>query len=142
MPGHDLVVLLQAIKKNTNVIGRSPGVPGRRSNLKESVMWLKGGRDVKSYYVYIMCNVGNRVLYTGFSSDLEVRVYQHKHKMLSGFTSRYNITKLVYYEYFSDAYNAISREKQIKAGSRAKKIGLIEKSNPEWRDLSDGWFDE
>jgi putative endonuclease len=89
-----------------------------------------------------MCNWCNTVLYTGISSDLHTRVFQHKQKYFKGFTSRYNINKLVYYECFEDVYNAICREKQIKAGSRAKKIALIEKRNPEWKDLSTGWFGE
>jgi len=89
----------------------------------------------RHYYVYIMTNKHNTALYTGVTNDLVRRAYEHKSGFGSGFTSRYNITKLVYYEIFSDAYSAIAREKQIKAGSRQKKIDLINmrncKFNPE-----------
>ena len=92
----------------------------------------------KQYYLYIMTNNYNTVLYTGVTNDLQRRVYEHKEKIIEGFTKQYNITKLVYYEVFEDAYTAISREKQIKAGSRQKKIDLVNSINQEWRDLYDG----
>ncbi|MEH2112912.1 GIY-YIG nuclease family protein [Nostoc sp.] len=91
----------------------------------------------KQYYLYIMTNNYNSVLYTGVTNDLQRRVYEHKEKIIEGFTKKYNITKLVYYEIFEDAYTAISREKQIKAGSRQKKIDLVNSINQEWRDLYD-----
>ncbi len=91
----------------------------------------------KQYYVYIMTNKGNRALYTGVTSDLRKRVYEHKEKLTKGFTARYNVNKLVYYEICRDVNNAILREKQIKGGSRAKKIELVNKMNPDWRDLFD-----
>jgi putative endonuclease len=91
----------------------------------------------EQFYVYIMTNHNNTVLYTGITSDLKKRIYEHKHKLIEGFTTRYNIDKLVYFEIFSDSYHAISREKQIKSGSRKKKILLIESVNPDWKDLSD-----
>ncbi len=91
----------------------------------------------KQYYIYIMTNKRNTVLYTGITSDLKKRIYEHKEKLLSGFTKKYNVTKLVYYEIFNDSYNAIKREKQIKAGSRQKKINLIDTINPKWADLYD-----
>ena len=78
----------------------------------------------------------NTVIYTGVTSDLKKRVYEHKQKLVKDFTKRYNIDKLVYYEVLDDAYNAISREKQIKGGSRQKKIDLINEMNNEWKDLS------
>ncbi len=84
-----------------------------------------------------MTNEHNKVLYTGVTNDLKGRVYQHKKKIIRGFTNRYSVTKLVYYEIAEDAYNAIVREKQIKAGSRLKKINLVNSVNPEWRDLYD-----
>jgi putative endonuclease len=87
------------------------------------------------YYVYIMTNKYNTVLYTGVTNDLKRRMYEHKEKLVAGFTNKYNITKLVYYEVFDDPENAISREKQIKAGSRQKKMQLIASMNREWRDL-------
>ncbi len=89
----------------------------------------------KKGYVYIMTNKNNSVLYTGVTSDLIKRVYEHKNKLIEGFTKKYNITKLVYYEIHESIESAIEREKQIKAGSRRKKIELIESLNPEWKDL-------
>ena len=91
----------------------------------------------RTYYVYIMTNKHHTVLYTGVTSDLAKRVWEHKEKLVEGFTKRYNITKLVYYEAGSDALGAIAREKQIKAGSRKKKVDLISNLNSQWRDLSD-----
>ena len=91
----------------------------------------------KQYYVYIMTNKNNTVLYTGVTNDLKRRVYGHKHRMCKGFTKKYNIIKLVYYEIFQDPYHAIAREKQIKGGSRKKKIELINSINFEWKDLYD-----
>jgi putative endonuclease len=89
----------------------------------------------KTFAVYILTNKNNTVLYTGVTNDLRRRVSEHKMKLIPGFTKQYNVDKLVYFEWFEDAPNAIAREKQIKAGSREKKIALIERSNPEWRDL-------
>ncbi len=92
---------------------------------------------MKDYFVYIMTNKGNRVLYTGVTNDLEKRVAEHKAKIADdSFTARYNVNKLVYYEMTGDVRSAIAREKQIKAGSRAKKVELIEAFNPTWQDLS------
>ncbi|KPL01590.1 MAG: hypothetical protein AMJ90_07545 [candidate division Zixibacteria bacterium SM23_73_2] len=91
----------------------------------------------KQYYVYIMTNKNNDVLYTGFTNNLKRRVYEHKNGLCKGFTKRYNIVKLVYYEIFQDSYAAIAREKQIKGGSRRKKIELIEGVNSKWKDLYD-----
>jgi len=89
------------------------------------------------YYVYILTNKNNRVLYTGVTNDLKRRVYEHKEKLVDGFTKKYNVSKLLYYEVCEDIYGAISREKQIKAGSRMKKIELINRMNKDWRDLYD-----
>ena len=91
----------------------------------------------KEYYVYIMTNKTNRVLYTGVTNNLKRRVYEHKEKLIEGFTKKYNVTKLVYYEVGCDIRQAILREKQIKGGSRQKKIDLINKMNTEWKDLYD-----
>jgi putative endonuclease len=97
------------------------------------------GRGIERIYVvYILTNDRNTVLYTGITSDLKRRLYQHREKMLRGFTARYNVHRLVYYETFGDPSAANAREKQIKAGSRQKKIDLIVGFNPDWRDLSDG----
>lgn len=89
----------------------------------------------KYFYVYILTNEHNKVLYTGVTNDLKGRVYQHKEKIVKGFTRRYNVSKLVYYEITENPDSAIAREKQIKAGSRLKKINLVNSINPEWRDL-------
>jgi len=89
----------------------------------------------KQYYVYIMTNKNNTVLYTGVTNNLKRRIYEHKAKLVKGFTEKYNITKLVYYEIFEDSYNAIAREKQIKGGSRQKKIDLVNSMNKDWKDL-------
>ena len=89
----------------------------------------------KQYYVYIMTNKNNTVLYTGMTNDLIRRVYEHKNNIGSKFTSKYNVIKLVYYEIFGDPENAILREKKIKAGSRQKKIDLINSINESWDDL-------
>ena len=95
---------------------------------------------VKQYYVYIMTNK-SRTLYTGVTNDLQRRVYEHKHKLVDGFTRKYNITVLVYYETFDDVLTAIAREKQIKGWVRTKKIALIQSVNPIWKDLSEGWYE-
>ncbi len=94
----------------------------------------------KQYYVYIMTNHSG-TLYTGMTNDLRRRVWQHKQKLVAGFTKRYNITRLVYYEESADVKAAIAREKQIKGWLRKKKIALIESTNPGWKDLSAGWYD-
>ena len=91
----------------------------------------------RQYCVYILTNRRNTVLYTGVTGELLRRVYQHREKLLPGFTSRYNVSKLVYYECTEDPSSAIAREKQIKAGSRRKKIALLTGFNPQWRDLFD-----
>ena len=91
----------------------------------------------KQYYVYIMTNTRNTVLYAGVTNDLIRRAYEHKDRLVDGFTKKYNIVKVVYYEVFEDIENAILREKQIKAGSRQKKVQLINSTNREWRDLYD-----
>jgi putative endonuclease len=91
----------------------------------------------RQYYVYIMTNNGNTVLYVGVTNDLIRRVYEHKEKLANGFTRKYNVVKLVYYEILEDIQNAILREKQIKAGSRQKKVQLINSVNKEWHDLYD-----
>jgi putative endonuclease len=89
----------------------------------------------KQGYVYIMTNKINTVIYTGVTSNLVKRVYEHKQKLVEGFTKKYNVNKLVYYEVSDDIESAITREKQIKAGSRKKKIDLIERMNPAYKDL-------
>ncbi len=90
---------------------------------------------MNQYYVYIMTNK-SKTLYIGITSDLYRRLFEHKQKFVNGFTKKYNINKLVYYEITNDVNAAIVREKQIKRWRREKKIKLIEGFNPEWRDLS------
>jgi putative endonuclease len=90
----------------------------------------------RRYYVYILTTKNNTVLYTGITNDISRRIEEHKAHLASKFTRRYNVDKLVYAEVCEDASTAISREKQIKGGSRAKKIALVESQNPDWRDLS------
>ncbi len=93
------------------------------------------------YFVYIMSNRSG-TLYTGVTNNLLRRAQEHKQKAVPGFTKKYNITRLVYYEETSDISRAIEREKQIKGWLRAKKIGLIESINPKWEDLSEGLYEE
>lgn len=90
---------------------------------------------MKNYYVYILTNKYNTVLYTGVTNDLVRRVYEHANHLVKGFTERYNVTKLVYYESTESIESAILREKQIKDGSRKKKLDLINSFNPKWEDL-------
>lgn len=90
---------------------------------------------MKYYYVYILTNWNNKVIYTGITNNLLLRVYQHKNKLIEGFTKKYNVNKLVYFQEFYDANEAISAEKKIKGWTRAKKIELIESINPDWKDL-------
>jgi len=90
--------------------------------------------------LYIATNL-SRTLYIGVTNDLERRVWEHKQKVGSGFAARYNVTQLAYYEEFVDIRDAIAREKQLKRWRREKKVWLIERENPEWRDLSEDWYD-
>ncbi len=94
----------------------------------------------KEYFVYILTNK-SKTLYTGVTNNLIRRVSEHKEKKIHGFTRKYNINKLLYYEVTNDVYAAISREKQIKGLLRSKKIALIESINPEWCDLSENWYE-
>jgi putative endonuclease len=93
--------------------------------------------EERQYYVYIITNKRNTVLYTGVTNDLKRRVYEHKTKLVKGFTKKYNINKLIYYEISRNVESAILREKQIKGGSRAKKIQLVNGMNSRWKDLFD-----
>ncbi len=90
------------------------------------------------YYVYILANRAGTV-YTGVTNDLARRVYQHKHRLIPGFTCRYNIDRLVYFECCSDVHAAIAREKQIKGWRRSKKVELVDSFNPGWQDLGSEW---
>ena len=91
------------------------------------------------YYVYLLTNKRNTVLYTGVTNNLERRIYEHKNKLIEGFTARYNLNKLVYFESTTSIETAIQREKQIKGWLRKRKNELVESINPEWKDLSEEW---
>ncbi|WP_025743456.1 GIY-YIG nuclease family protein [Aquimarina pacifica] len=95
---------------------------------------------MKKSHVYFMTNKNNTVIYIGVTSNLLKRVYQHKMKVYKGFASKYNCDKLVYFEEFDDINQAITREKQLKAGNRKRKEDLINANNLEWNDLSNGWL--
>ncbi len=90
--------------------------------------------------VYFLTNPSNTVIYIGVTSNLKLRMYQHKTKFYKGFASKYNCIKLVYFEEFDDIRMAIEREKQLKAGNRKRKEDLINQNNSEWNDLSEGWL--
>ena len=92
------------------------------------------------YYVYILTNTYNTVLYIGVTNNLERRLYEHKNKLVDGFTKKYNLHKLVYFDTTTDVRSAIEREKQLKGWARAKKNALIESINPDWTDLSEDWY--
>ncbi|MBI3583592.1 MAG: GIY-YIG nuclease family protein [Nitrospinae bacterium] len=93
-------------------------------------------KEQRYYYVYILTNKSNKVLYIGVTNDLARRMFEHKNKLVEGFSYKYNIKKLVYYEWTNDVKSAIKREKQLKNWHRDWKINLITQSNPEWKDLS------
>jgi putative endonuclease len=95
---------------------------------------------MKKYYVYIMAS-SKGTLYTGVTDNLERRILEHKNKLVAGFTSKYNINRLVYYEETKDIREALNREKQIKSWRRNKKVDLITSSNPKWQDLSKDWYE-
>jgi putative endonuclease len=107
-----------------------PWEPWQSHNKKQVIM-------DKQYFIYIMINKNHSVLYTGVTNDLKRRGYEHKNKLAEGFTKKYNVNKLVFYEIYNDINEAITREKQIKGYSRARKIKLIEEMNNQWNDLYD-----
>ena len=98
---------------------------------------ISKGENALQYYVYILTNKSNHVLYIGMTNDLKRRIYEHKNKVIEGFTSKYNVNKLVYFECTNDAKSAIEREKVLKKWARIKKCNLIEMQNPAWQDLSE-----
>jgi putative endonuclease len=98
-----------------------------------------GDIRMRTYWVYIMTN-GSKTLYTGMTGNLARRLDEHRNYLVPGFTSRYKIDRLVHAESFSEVRDAITREKQIKGWVRSKKLALIERSNPNWRDLGEEWF--
>ena len=94
----------------------------------------------RDYYVYIITNSRHRPLYVGVTNDLIRRVYEHKNKLVKGFTSKYNISMLMYYETSTDVMSAIAREKELKSWRKSKKVDLVESCNPQWKDLSLEWY--
>jgi putative endonuclease len=94
----------------------------------------------KTYYVYILASKRNGTLYIGVTNDLERRLYEHKNNLIEGFTKKYNVHHLVYYEDVNDIQSALQREKQLKRWTRKWKVELIEKVNPEWRDLAEDFI--
>ncbi len=92
-----------------------------------------------NYYVYILTNWNNHVMYVGVTNNLQRRIYEHKEKLIDGFTSKYNVNKLVYYEETADIKSAISREKELKGWRRSKKDALVATMNQNWEDLSKDW---
>ncbi|MEO6521285.1 MAG: GIY-YIG nuclease family protein [Mucilaginibacter sp.] len=96
--------------------------------------------QLSQYYVYMLTNNGNTVIYVGVTSDLTKRVWEHKEGIHAGFTKKFACNKLIYIEYFQWINDAIDREKQLKAGSRQAKVDLINKENSNWNDLSLGWY--
>jgi putative endonuclease len=132
-------------------------VDGTGTNFRAAMVWFwcgsgvplgwnrRGGygtiRDMRRnvYHVYILASA-SRVLYTGITNDLQRRVFEHQARRVPAFTQKYHVTQLMYCETFRDVRDAIAREKQIKAWTRAKRIALIEKLNPHWRDLSADWL--
>jgi putative endonuclease len=95
--------------------------------------------SARRYYIYLITNWNNKVMYVGVTNNLERRIYEHKNKMIKGFTEKYNVSKLVYFEETQDVIAAIEREKQIKKWRRQKKDQLVNSSNPTWKDLSLEW---
>ena len=96
----------------------------------------------KHYFIYMLTNWSNQVMYIGVTNDLIRRVYEHKHKLVGGFTARYNLNKLVYFEEISEVMIAIAREKEIKKWRREKKNRLVDGVNPKWIDLSQEWYED
>ena len=122
------------------VISNDPDIFSReRRNLKETLersITFNGIMKSHKYYVYILTNKNNKVIYVGMTNNLTRRIYEHKNKLVDGYTKKYNIDKLVYFEETSEVKEAIRREKEIKKWRREKKNRLVETNNPEWKDLS------
>jgi putative endonuclease len=93
----------------------------------------------KEYYIYLLTNWNNKIMYVGMTNNLQRRIYEHKEKSVKGFTEKYNVNKLVYFEQTSDVEAALNREKEIKKWRRGKKNSLVENVNPEWKDLSENF---
>jgi putative endonuclease len=111
-------------------------VQGDKKGNIPNLFWARMAEE-RQYYVYILTNQSDNVLYIGVTSNLERRIFQHKNKLIEGFTQRYNLSKRIYYEVTSDIQGALEREKQLKHWQREWKINLINNSNLKWRDLSE-----
>jgi putative endonuclease len=94
----------------------------------------------KTYYIYILASKRNGTLYIGITNNLERRIFEHKNKLIKGFTKKYNVNQLVYFEEYADVREALIREKRLKKWNRSWKLEIIEKANPDWEDLSKGLF--
>ena len=123
---------------NSGILSTGSLVTPRRTILECN---LRGLKQLFMFYTYILTNVNNTVLYVGVTNNLIRRTYEHKQKLVDGFTKKYNVNKLIYFEQFSDVRIAIQREKQLKSFSRIKKINLINQLNPEWIDLYNSILD-
>ena len=119
---------------------RSPSSVSSHSELVEESLSFHH-QDVRDYFVYILGSKSG-VLYVGVTNDLARRLFEHKQKLIDGFTSKYNVSRLVYFEAFDNIRDAIAREKQIKGWRRSKKTALIESTNPTWRDLGGDWAND
>jgi len=115
-------------------------LPNRHPERSEGSNVVANPSRSRQYYVYIMTNRRHSPLYVGVTNDLVRRVYEHRNRLAKGFASKYNITMLMYYETTESVESAIAREKQLKGWLKRRKIALIESANPNWRDLSLGWF--
>jgi putative endonuclease len=111
-------------------------IPNKERDLSHFVLREKSVLSVKSYYVYVLTNWNQRVMYVGVTSDLKRRIHEHQNKLVKGFTEKYNVNKLVYYEQTNDVITALAREKEIKKWRRQKKDNLVVSVNPQWQDLS------
>jgi len=100
-----------------------------------------GARDTDSFWVYIVTNKRNGTLYVGVTNSIHRRIWEHKEKQIEGFTKKYSLTMLVYFEDFPSPDTAIAREKELKGWLRRRKLSLIERDNPNWADLTSGWYD-
>ena len=109
----------------------------RRQESKKNAMY----KTIHQYYVYILCHKKNGVLYIGMTNNLERRMFEHKNKLVEGFTEKYSLSKLVYFDMYPQVKDAILREKRLKKWKRQWKINLIEEDNPNWNDLAFDWFE-
>ena len=136
--GRDSSVAPLSRNDTTAVVSSTPSVISTRSVISTN------GRNLvpreHCYYVYLLTNKNDKVMYVGVTNHLERRVHEHKTKRIPGFTEKYNVNKLVYFEETNDVIAAIEREKEIKKWRREKKNNMVVAVNPEWKDLSDGWF--